>query len=111
VLCPGNLSAPPAKKAAGSIAIASSTKKNIPICHGLWESRAWVATGTKRVPSDPAAEISPSIMLRRCSETARAQAVIANDVAVHDTATPIMPPEMISADTPWAAAMTQRPAM
>ena len=48
-------------------------------------------------------------MLRRSSETARTHALIANDVAVHDKATPINPPEMISASAPWAAAMMPRP--
>ncbi len=39
-------------------------------------------------------------MLRRSSETARTHAAIANDVAVHDKATPINPPETISAAAP-----------
>ena len=39
-----------------------------------------VASGTTSVPTDPAAETTPSIMLRRSSETARTHAVIANDV-------------------------------
>ena len=105
----GILSAPPAKKAAGSIATAISTKNSAPICHGSRASRAWVASGTTRVPSDPAAATRPSIMLRRSSETARTHAAIANDVAVHDKATPINPPEMISASAPWAEAIMPRP--
>ena len=68
-----------------------------------------MASGTTTVPSDPTAETTPSIMLRRSAETARTTAVIANDVAVHDRATPINPPEMISASAPWAAAMMPRP--
>jgi hypothetical protein len=109
VLWAGILSAPPAKKAAGSIATAISTKNSAPICHGSRASRAWVASGTTRVPSDPAAATRPSIMLRRSSETARTHAAIANDVAVHDKATPINPPEMISASAPWADAIMPRP--
>ena len=56
-----------------------------------------MANGTTSVPSDPAAETTPSIGLRRFCETARTHAVMANEVAVHDKATPIKPPEMISA--------------
>ena len=41
--------------------------------------------------------------------TRGATVVIANDVAVHDKATPINPPEMISASTLWAAARIPRP--
>jgi hypothetical protein len=109
VLGPWILSAPPAQKAAGSIATAISTKNSAPICHGSCASKAWVASGTTIVPSDPTAETTPSIMLRRCSETARTTAVIVNDVAVHDRATPINRPEMISASAPWAATMMPRP--
>ena len=66
--------------------------------------------GTISVPSEPAAETMPSILLRRSSETARATAVSASDEAVHDSATPISAPETISAVAPWAAAMTPSPA-
>ena len=49
VLWRGILSAPPAKKAAGSIATAISTKNSAPICHGSRASKAWVASDNKRV--------------------------------------------------------------
>ena len=52
--------------------------------------------GIISVPSDPAAETIPSTLLRFFSETARAQAVMTNDEAVHDNATPISAPERIS---------------
>ena len=68
-----------------------------------------MTSGTTSVPSDPAAETTPSILLRRAAETARTHAVIANDVAVHDKATPMKPPETISASAPWAAAMMPKP--
>ena len=109
VECPGILSAPPAQYAAGNIAIAIATKSSTPICHGSRASTAWVMSGTTSVPSDPAAETTPSIWLRRAGETARTHAVIANDVAVHDKATPMRPPETIRASAPWAAAMTHKP--
>ncbi len=70
---------------------------------------AYWAGGATSVPSDPAAETTPSIWLRRAGETARTHAVIANDVAVHDKATPRRPPETISASAPCAAAMTPKP--
>jgi len=100
VLCPGILSAPPAKKPAGNIPIAISVKNNAPICHGSCARRACVASGTRRVPSDPAAETTPSVLLHRSGETARTHAAIANDVAVQDKATPINPPEIIRAIVP-----------
>ena len=74
-------------------------------------SKAWEMIGTTRVPSDPTAETTPSAMLRRCGETARAQAAIASDVAVHDNAMPVSAPEMISASAPCAVAMMERPTM
>ncbi len=61
------------------------------------------------VPNDPAAETTPSILLRRASETARMHAVIAKDVAVQDNAIPIKPPETMSASAPCATAMIARP--
>ena len=105
----GILSAPPARKAAGSIATAIKTKSSAPVCHGARASNAWVVSGTTSVPSDPTAETRPRVLVRRSGETARTQAVIAKDVAVQDNATPINAPEMISASDPWAAAMMPRP--
>ena len=70
-----------------------------------------VGRGEQRcnVPSDPAAETRPKTLLRRSSETARAQAVIANEEAVHDKATPIIAPDSINDVAPPAVAMTTSP--
>jgi len=106
---PGIRSAPPAQNAAGSIATASARKNSAPTCQAWRPRRACVASGTSKVPSDPAAATSPSVWLRRASETARATAVIASEEAMHDKATPISAPETISAGTPPAAAMMASP--
>ena len=65
--------------------------------------------GIISVPSDPAAETMPNTLLRFFSETVRATAVMTNDDAVHDNATPISAPETISEVAPWALAMTNSP--
>ena len=68
-----------------------------------------MASGTRNVPSDPTAATTPSTLLRRASGTARAAAVSPSEEAVQDNATPINPPETISAVAPPAAAMTPSP--
>ena len=106
---PGIWSAPPAQKPAGSIASAIARKNKAPICQASRANSACVASGTTKVPSDPTAETTPSVRLRRCSDTARAAAVIPSEEAVHDRATPMNPPETSSAVTPSATAMIARP--
>ena len=61
------------------------------------------------MPSDPAAETIPSVLLRRSSGTARAVAVIASDEAVQDSAMPINAPETSKAAVPPAKAMIASP--
>ena len=78
---------------------ASSFTLVIAIQNGVPRSIASV-TGIIKVPSEPAAETIPNTLLRLFSDTARAQAVITNDDAVHDNATPISAPDMISAAAP-----------
>ncbi len=67
-------------------------------------------SGTRRVPSEPAAETRPSTLLRLPSDAVRATAVITSDEAVHDRAMPISAPDTTSAASPRAVAMTKRPA-
>ena len=66
-------------------------------------------SGTTSVPSDPAAETMPSTLLRCLSETARAQAVIANEDAVHDSATADQRAGRDQRQRALAAAMTPSP--
>ena len=100
---------PPARNTAGSIAAASATKNRAPICQAQFASNPWVTRGTISVPSDPPADTMPRVVLRRCSGTARATAVIASEEAVQDRATPTNAPETNSAGTPPAAAMIPSP--
>ena len=62
-----------------------------------------------RLPREPIAATTPSVLLRLCSGTARAQAANASDEAVHDSAIPISTPETTSAVSPPAAAITASP--
>ena len=66
-------------------------------------------SGPASVPSEPMAETTPSVMLRCAGETARAQAVIVSDVAVHASATPIIAPATIRA--PVSFALPKRPSL
>src|SRR4030095_17174468 len=95
---------PPASKAAGSIDAASATKNSARICQAQFANSPWVTSGTINVPKEPAAETMPSVVLRRCSGTARATVVIASDEAVQDNDTPTKAPENSSAATPPGAA-------
>ena len=60
----------------------------------------WRSTVPPECQASRPPETTPSILVRRSGETARTQAVIANEVAVQDSATPISPPETISASAP-----------
>ena len=62
-------------------------------------------------PTDPIAEIIPSISVRLVADTARAEAARASMSAVHDMATPtITPSPMINISEPVAAIVTPIPA-
>ena len=62
------------------------------------------------MPSDLVAATTPSIVERRDSGTARAQAVMQRDDAVQDSAMPIRPPDTASDMAPVAVAITVIPA-
>jgi hypothetical protein len=47
------------------------TKNSAPHCQVLLASIDWVVIGTMNVPSEPAAETMPSVLLRRSSGTLR----------------------------------------
>jgi hypothetical protein len=86
------------------------TKNSAPHCQALLASIDWVVIGTISVPSEPAAETMPSVLLRRSSGTLRATAVITSDEAVHDSATPTIAPDTINDSWPVAVASTPSPA-
>ena len=62
------------------------------------------------VPKEPAAETMPSTRLRRPSDTARAEALMAMADAQQERARPIMRPRpRVSAQVPWAEAESAMP--
>src|ERR1700739_372075 len=101
--------APPARKPAGSIPIARNTKNNAPICQAWCARIDCVVIGIINVPSEPPADTIPNTLLRLFSDTARAQAVITSEDAVHDNAMPTSTPETIRPEAPRAMAMTANP--
>ena len=85
-------------------------KNTAPTCQSQRASRDCNDGAMTSVPTEEHAATMPRMVLRRSGLAVRAEAVMAMEEAVQDSAMPISPPETARVAAPPARAMTIMPA-